>query len=106
MNAPLLIILVKGIIYIYIYIYIYILKRHYKEIEKSILHKRMMVKKIYENLSADLLIGPLKQSLVGTLLLVDTIIYLFIHLFIYFNLLFLNFFILFFIYLQKRGIII
>ena len=24
-------------------IYIYILKRHYKEIEKSILHKRMMV---------------------------------------------------------------
>ena len=31
--------------YIYIYIYIYILKRHYKEIEKSILHKRMMVKK-------------------------------------------------------------
>ena len=30
-----------------IYIYIYILKRHYKEIEKSILQKRMMVKKIY-----------------------------------------------------------
>ena len=27
------------------YIYIYILKRHYKEIEKSILQKRMMVKK-------------------------------------------------------------
>ena len=38
--------------YIYIYIYIYILKRHYKEIEKSILHKRMMVKKIYENLKS------------------------------------------------------
>ena len=40
-----------------IYIYIYILKRHYKEIEKSILlHKRMMVKKlyidIYENLKS------------------------------------------------------
>ena len=32
---------------IYIYIYKYILKRHYKEIEKIILHKRMMVKKIY-----------------------------------------------------------
>ena len=32
-------------IYIYIYIYIYILKRHYKEIEWIILHKRMMVKK-------------------------------------------------------------
>ena len=30
---------------IYIYIYLYILKRHYKDIEKSILHKRMMVKK-------------------------------------------------------------
>ena len=28
-----------------LYIYIYILKRHHKEIEKSILHKRMMVKK-------------------------------------------------------------
>ena len=27
----------------YIYIYKYILKRNYKEIEKSILHKRMMV---------------------------------------------------------------
>ena len=41
-------------IYIYIYyIYTYILKRHYKEIEKSILHKRMMVKKnIYENLKS------------------------------------------------------
>ena len=50
MNAPLLIILVKDIIYIYIYIYF--LKRHYKEIEKSILHKRMMVKKIYENLKS------------------------------------------------------
>ena len=33
--------------YIYTYTYIYILKRRYKEIEKSILHKRMMVKKIY-----------------------------------------------------------
>ena len=32
-------------VYIYIYIYKYILKRHYKEIEKIILHKRMMVKK-------------------------------------------------------------
>ena len=30
---------------LYIYIYIYILKHHYKEIEKSILHKRMVVKK-------------------------------------------------------------
>ena len=40
-------------IYIYIYIYnIYILKRHYKEREKSILHKRMIVKKIYENLKS------------------------------------------------------
>ena len=44
--------------YLYIcYIYIYILKRHYKEIEKSILQKRMMVKKniyiyIYENLKS------------------------------------------------------
>ena len=46
--------------YIYIYIYIDILKRNYKEIEKSILHKRMMVKKnyiyryidIYENLKS------------------------------------------------------
>ena len=32
-------------VYVHIYIYIYILKRHYKEIEKSILDKRMMVKK-------------------------------------------------------------
>ena len=41
-------------IYIYIlYIYIlYILKRLYKEIEKSILQKRMMVKKIYENIKS------------------------------------------------------
>ena len=45
-------------IYIYIYIYLYILKRHYKDIEKSILHKRIMVKKnyiyidIYENLKS------------------------------------------------------
>ena len=40
-------------IYINIYIYnIYILKRHYKEREKSILHKRMIVKKIYENLKS------------------------------------------------------
>ena len=44
--------------YIYIYIYIYILKRHYKKIEKSVLHKRMMVKKNciyidkYENLKS------------------------------------------------------
>ena len=30
---------------VYICIYIYILKRHYREIEKSILHKRMMAKK-------------------------------------------------------------
>ena len=30
---------------IYVYIYIYILKRHYKDIEKSILHKKMMVTK-------------------------------------------------------------
>ena len=30
-----------------VYIYIYILKRHYKEMEKSILHKIMMVKKMY-----------------------------------------------------------
>ena len=37
--------------YVYI-ICIYILKRHYKEIEKSILHKRMMVKKIYGNLKS------------------------------------------------------
>ena len=35
-------------IYIYIYIYIYILKRHCKEIEKSILHKRVMII-IYNN---------------------------------------------------------
>ena len=28
------------------------LKRHYKEIEKSILHKGMMVKKIYKNLES------------------------------------------------------
>ena len=42
------------ILYIYIYyIYIlYILKRLYKEIEKSILQKRMMVKKIYEYLKS------------------------------------------------------
>ena len=32
---------------LYIILRIYILKRHYKEIEKSILHKRMMVKKLY-----------------------------------------------------------
>ena len=32
-------------IYIYIYMYMYILKRHYKEIEKGILHKTMTVKK-------------------------------------------------------------
>ena len=32
--------------------YIYILKSHYKEIEKSILHKRMMVKKKNENLKS------------------------------------------------------
>ena len=38
-------------IYIYTYIYIYILKRHYKEIEKSLLHKGMMVKK-YQYLKA------------------------------------------------------
>ena len=43
---------------VYICIYIYILKRHYREIEKSILHKRMMAKKkiiytdIYENLKS------------------------------------------------------
>ena len=30
----------------------YILKRRYKEIEKSILHNRMMVKKIYENIKS------------------------------------------------------
>ena len=36
---------------IYVNVYIYILKRHYKEIEKSLLHKGMMVKK-YENLKA------------------------------------------------------
>ena len=39
------------IIYIYIYIYRYILKRHYKEIEKSILHKE----KVYKNLKAFIL---------------------------------------------------
>ena len=50
--------LASRIIYIYIYIYIYILKRHYKDIEESILHKRMMVKEriiyidIYENLKS------------------------------------------------------
>ena len=33
-------------------IYMYILKRHYKEIEKSILHKGMMVKNTYENLKS------------------------------------------------------
>ena len=32
---------------LYIILRIYILKRHYKEIEKSILHKRMMVIYIY-----------------------------------------------------------
>ena len=32
---------------LYIILRIYILKRHYKEIEKSILHKRMMVKTLY-----------------------------------------------------------
>ena len=43
------------ILHIFIYIlYIYILKRHYKEIEKSIFQKRMMVKNIYfyENLKS------------------------------------------------------
>ena len=45
-------------VYIYIYIYIYILKRQYKDIEESILHKRMMIKEriiyidIYENLKS------------------------------------------------------
>ena len=40
------------------YMYIYILKRHYKHIEESILHKRMMVKEkiiyidIYENIKS------------------------------------------------------
>ena len=31
------------------YVYIYILKRHYKEMKRTVLHKRVMLQ-IYENL--------------------------------------------------------